>query len=34
MKFRVVILPRAEKDIEANARWWAENHSLEQAPVT
>lgn len=31
MAFRVIILPRAEVDIEANARWWAENHSIEQA---
>lgn len=31
MTFRVVVLPRAEADIEANARWWSENHSAEQA---
>ena len=31
MTYRVVVLPRAEADIEANARWWAENHSVEQA---
>jgi plasmid stabilization system protein ParE len=31
MTFRVVILPRAEADIEANARWWAAHHSVEQA---
>lgn len=31
MTFRIVLLPRAEADLEANARWWAENHSLEQA---
>ncbi|MEQ8791957.1 MAG: type II toxin-antitoxin system RelE/ParE family toxin [Pirellulaceae bacterium] len=31
MTFRVVILPRAEADIEANARWWASSHSPEQA---
>jgi len=31
MTFRIIILPRAEFDIEANARWWAENHSVEQA---
>jgi plasmid stabilization system protein ParE len=29
--FRVIILPRAEADIEANARWWAANHSVDQA---
>lgn len=29
--FRVVLLPRAEADIEANAQWWAAHHSLEQA---
>ena len=31
MTFRVIILPRAEADIEANARWWAAHHSVEQA---
>ena len=31
MNYRVIILPRAEADIEANARWWAEHHSVEQA---
>ncbi len=31
MKFRVILLPRAEADIEANAHWWAENHSVVQA---
>jgi plasmid stabilization system protein ParE len=31
MAFRVIILPRAEADIEANARWWAAHHSVEQA---
>jgi plasmid stabilization system protein ParE len=29
--YRVIVLPRAEADIEANAQWWAANHSLEQA---
>lgn len=29
--FQVIVLPRAESDIEANAHWWAVNHSLEQA---
>ena len=31
MKFRVLILPRAEAEIEASARWWAVHHSVEQA---
>ena len=31
MNYRVIILPRADADIETNARWWAENHSVEQA---
>lgn len=31
MTFRVVLLPRAEADIEANAQWWATHHSIEQA---
>lgn len=31
MNYRVVILPRAQSDIEANARWWATHHSIEQA---
>ncbi len=31
MTFRVIILPRAATDIEANARWWAEHHDAEQA---
>jgi plasmid stabilization system protein ParE len=29
--FRVILLPRAEADIEANAQWWATHHSVEQA---
>lgn len=29
--FRVILLPRAEEDIEANAQWWATHHSVEQA---
>lgn len=33
MTYRVILLPRAERDIEANARWWAENHSVDQAIV-
>jgi plasmid stabilization system protein ParE len=31
MSFRVVVLPRAESDIERNAKWWADHHSPEQA---
>lgn len=31
MTIRVILLPRAEADIEANARWWATHHSVEQA---
>jgi plasmid stabilization system protein ParE len=31
MTRQVIILPRAEADIEASARWWAENHSVAQA---
>lgn len=31
MTFRVTILPRAHQDINRNADWWAEHHSLEQA---
>ena len=31
MKYDVKILPRAEADIERNAGWWAEHHSVDQA---
>jgi len=31
MKFRVVILPQARRDIDRNANWWAEHHSIEKA---
>lgn len=31
MKFRVIIMPRAEADIEVNARWWAAHHSVQQS---
>lgn len=31
MTYRVVILSRAACDIEANAKWWAEAHSVDQA---
>jgi plasmid stabilization system protein ParE len=30
MKCRVSILPRARIDVDRNALWWAENHSVEQ----
>lgn len=29
--FQVILLPRAEADIEGNAQWWATHHSVEQA---
>lgn len=31
MTFRVSILPQARRDIDRNADWWAEHHSVEQA---
>ncbi|MBI1346421.1 type II toxin-antitoxin system RelE/ParE family toxin [bacterium] len=31
MTFEVILLHQAEADIEANARWWALHHSVEQA---
>lgn len=31
MTFQIRVLPRAEADIERNAQWWADNHSVEQA---
>ncbi len=31
MKYAVKILPRAEADIERNAQWWADHHSVDQA---
>ena len=31
MKYVVKILPRAEADIERNAQWWADHHSVDQA---
>jgi plasmid stabilization system protein ParE len=31
MIFRVIVLPQAHRDINANAEWWAENHSVDQA---
>lgn len=33
MNYRVILLPRAEHDLAAQAKWWAENHSVEQAMV-
>jgi len=30
-EFSVTILPRAEADVERNARWWAEHHDADQA---
>ena len=31
MTFRVIILPQAHRDIDRNADWWADPHSVEQA---
>lgn len=31
MKYRVIILPFAKSDIDRNAEWWADHHSIEQA---
>ena len=31
MTFRVTILPQAQSDIDRNADWWADRHSVEQA---
>lgn len=31
MTIRVLVLPQAIVDIERNADWWAEHHSVEQA---
>lgn len=31
MTFRVSILPQARRDMDRNADWWAEHHSVEQA---
>ena len=33
MTFHVILLNRAEADIEANALWWAQRHSMEQAAI-
>jgi len=31
MSYRVIVLPQARNDIDRNADWWAEHHSVEQA---
>ncbi len=31
MKYVVKILPRAKADIERNAQWWMDHHSVDQA---
>ncbi|MCA9116671.1 MAG: type II toxin-antitoxin system RelE/ParE family toxin [Planctomycetaceae bacterium] len=31
MTFRVVVLSQARRDIDRNADWWAEHHSVEQS---
>ena len=31
MTFRVIVLPQARRDIDRNADWWADHHSVEQA---
>ena len=31
MKYHVQVSPRAEADIERNAKWWADNYSADQA---
>jgi len=31
MTFRVVLLPQARRDIDRNADWWAEHHSVNDA---
>lgn len=31
MTYRVFVLPQAQRDIDRQAAWWAEQHSLEQA---
>src|SRR5688572_16660046 len=31
MKYRVLISPQAMGDVDRNANWWAEHHSVEQA---
>jgi len=31
MKFQLIVMPRARGDIDRNADWWADHHSIEQA---
>ncbi len=31
MKFRIVVLPRAQEDLLRNAEWWAKNQSSDKA---
>jgi hypothetical protein len=31
MKFSVLILPKAMRDIDRNVNWWAEQHSVDEA---
>lgn len=31
MKYTVSILPQARRDIDRNAEWWAEHHSVDEA---
>lgn len=31
MKNRLTVTPRARRDIDRNADWWADHHSIEQA---
>ena len=31
MKFSVSVLPQARRDIDRNAKWWAEHHSIDEA---
>jgi plasmid stabilization system protein ParE len=31
MKYRLTVTPRAKDDIDRNANWWADHHSIEQA---
>ncbi len=33
MTFRLTILPRAHRDIDRNAEWWADHHSLQEGIV-
>jgi plasmid stabilization system protein ParE len=31
MIFRVTVLPQARRDIDRNAEWWSDHHSLDEA---